>query len=113
MNNPADFLSNIARAGLGVAPLTAHGIKATGPCKVAGRHISDASNEPEPSSPRGLHRIAQGTAHAIKRESTGCGMTDYARMVCSCGWVGEKRYQSDDFMSTRLADDERGHLASR
>jgi hypothetical protein len=42
MNNPADFLSNIARAGLGVAPLT------TRACVATGNHRVAQNDEPEP-----------------------------------------------------------------
>jgi hypothetical protein len=48
--------------------------------------------------------------HTLRRESSGTGPSDCARMVCSCcDWCGPWREQSDEFMSTKLLSDARGH----
>ena len=53
-------------------PLTAHGIKRTGPAKVGGAHLSDASNEPDPSCADDTHlaeeaRVAADLAYSLDK----------------------------------------------
>lgn len=60
----------------------------------------------------GIAQAALGArpAHVLKRESTGGGISDSTTPTCSCGWRGKPAYQSDDFMSSHLAVQERAHI---
>jgi hypothetical protein len=81
-------------------------------------HLRDALNGsfrlPQPQ----IHRIGAKTEvresandeHTLRRESSGTGPADCARMVCSCcDWCGPWREQSDDNLETNLLADKRGH----
>ncbi len=48
--------------------------------------------------------------HVVGPESSGCGMSDWKRMRCTCGWIGPQRFEHQDDMSTRLNSDKSGHL---
>jgi hypothetical protein len=93
----------------------AHGITRTGPAKFEGKHLSDAANEPGDLTETDLAEIdasfAPRAACSIKRESTGCGLSDSTTLVCSCGWRGRPEYQYNDHMYSNLNDQERAHLA--
>jgi hypothetical protein len=54
-------------------------------------------------------RESANDEHTLRRESSGTGPADCARMVCTCSWCGPWREQSDEFMSSRLLSDARGH----
>lgn len=59
-------------------------------------------------------RIVRGQpepkAHRMWRDRSGFGPSDSVTPTCSCGWKGRAEYESDDFMSTKLAAQEREHL---
>ena len=61
--------------------------------------VADASND--------AAAVVRG--HDMTRTTTGCGMGDFAQVVCSCGWKGPQRYGYEDYQYTSLRDDERGH----
>jgi hypothetical protein len=68
----------------------------TTPIRAKGNHLAAANDESE-------HRI-------LARESSGCGMSDYKRARCSCGWVGPRRDEASDSMSSDLRADESWHV---
>jgi hypothetical protein len=65
-----------------------------------GNHLAAQNDEAEP---RVTHSI-------LARESSGCGMSDYKRARCSCGWVGDKRFEYSDNLHSDLRSDEAQHL---
>lgn len=51
-----------------------------------------------------------GNVHVCGPCWSGTGLDGWARMQCTCGFIGPKREQSDDLMSTKLAMDKQEHL---
>lgn len=41
---------------------------------------------------------------------TGTGMQDYAQMMCTCGFIGKKRYGYENDQSSGLLQDKTNHL---
>lgn len=48
--------------------------------------------------------------HVVAPDRTGTGITDSARMRCTCGWAGPQRFEWQDDMSLGLAADKAAHL---
>lgn len=70
------------------------------PTQARGPLLAADNDEPEPR-----------VRCAIKRESTGYGLSDSTTLVCACGWRGRAVFQYEDRMSTELQAQERAHLA--
>lgn len=57
-----------------------------------------------------MTKLEEAVEHHCKVMRTGMGLGDKAIVSCSCGWKGPWRYEADDYMSTKLLQDERNHL---
>jgi hypothetical protein len=110
-----DNLPEVFRRALApFAPPTAHNITRTGPCKVAGRHISEAPNSEsfaaiEAEANADAREIVRG--HTMKRETSGCGPDGWKQWTCSCGFTAPRRYEYQSDMCSALNADEAAHRA--
>jgi len=49
--------------------------------------------------------------HEIKHTSGGSAEMSWIQPVCSCGWVGSKRYGYEDYQYALVKQQEAAHLA--
>ena len=107
-----DWQRDFARAFAASIPLEA------APTQARGALLAARNDEPEPRTFPQIEAEANAEAraillaHKITRTSTGTGLSDSARVECSCGWQGPVRHQWQDDMSSGLRADESAHLAS-